>query len=157
MIWFTADYHFGHANIIKYCNRPFSSVEEMNNTIITNHNSLVRPEDTVYFLGDFHLYLPSAMYYLSLLNGTYVFIRGNHDRTSKFVRKNSVKRLILEYNNNVILLIHNSLTIDETDKFDYCFTAHSHEKWRRKGNFINVGVDCHNFRPITFEQAVSCE
>ena len=51
--FFTSDTHFGHANIIKYCNRPFSSLEEMNSTIIRNWNEMVKPEDTVFFLGDF--------------------------------------------------------------------------------------------------------
>ena len=51
--WFTADYHLGHANIIKYCNRPFKSLEHMNSEIIRRHNSRVKPNDTVFFLGDF--------------------------------------------------------------------------------------------------------
>lgn len=55
MIWFTADHHFGHANIIKYVNRPFSSVEEMDNTLINRWNDVVGPNDIVYHLGDFTL------------------------------------------------------------------------------------------------------
>ena len=54
-IWVTSDTHFNHANIIKYCNRPFSSVEEMNETIIANWNKVVSQGDTVYHLGDFAL------------------------------------------------------------------------------------------------------
>ena len=50
--WWTSDYHFSHANIIKYCDRPFESVEEMNEAIIKRHNERVKPEDTVFFLGD---------------------------------------------------------------------------------------------------------
>ena len=50
---FTSDYHFKHANIIKYCHRPFQNVEEMNETIITNHNARVLEDDMVFDLGDF--------------------------------------------------------------------------------------------------------
>jgi len=51
--WWTSDYHFSHFNIIRYCNRPFKTVEEMNETIIRKHNERVKPKDTVFFLGDF--------------------------------------------------------------------------------------------------------
>ena len=50
-IWFTADFHLGHKNIIRYCNRPFDTVEEMNRTIIERLNSLVKTNDILYFLG----------------------------------------------------------------------------------------------------------
>jgi calcineurin-like phosphoesterase family protein len=52
-IWFTADFHLGHKNIIRYCNRPFDTVEEMNRTIIERLKSLVKTNDILYFLGDF--------------------------------------------------------------------------------------------------------
>ena len=51
--WLTSDTHYGHGNIITYTNRPFKSLEEMDYKLIKNHNSLVSPEDTVFFLGDF--------------------------------------------------------------------------------------------------------
>jgi calcineurin-like phosphoesterase family protein len=52
-IWFTADFHLGHKNIIRYCNRPFDTVEEMNRTIIERLKSLVKTNHILYFLGDF--------------------------------------------------------------------------------------------------------
>ena len=51
--WFTADFHLGHQNIIRYCNRPFHSTSEMDEAILGNLNSLVRQDDVLYFLGDF--------------------------------------------------------------------------------------------------------
>ena len=53
--WWTSDYHFSHFNIIRYCKRPFETAEEMNETIIRKHNERVKPEDTVFFLGDRHI------------------------------------------------------------------------------------------------------
>jgi len=53
--WIIADTHFGHKNVIKYCNRPYSSVEEMDKILITNWNKEVAPDDIVYHLGDFAL------------------------------------------------------------------------------------------------------
>ena len=79
-IWVTSDTHFNHANIIKYCNRPFSSVEEMNETIIANWNKVVSERDIVYHLGDFALgdksLIPNI---LRRLNGCIKVIMGNHD------------------------------------------------------------------------------
>ena len=54
-IYFTSDHHFGHENIIKFCDRPFRSVEEMDQTLIERWNEKVKPEDEVYHLGDFSL------------------------------------------------------------------------------------------------------
>jgi calcineurin-like phosphoesterase family protein len=52
-IWFTTDFHFGHSNIIRYCNRPFRDVVEMDQTILERLNASVKLHDTLYFLGDF--------------------------------------------------------------------------------------------------------
>jgi hypothetical protein len=52
-IWFTADFHFGHSNIIRYCNRAFRNVEEMDQTILERLNASVKANDILYFLGDF--------------------------------------------------------------------------------------------------------
>ena len=52
-IWFTADFHLGHKNIIHYCNRPFETTEEMNQAILERLNACAKANDILYFLGDF--------------------------------------------------------------------------------------------------------
>jgi calcineurin-like phosphoesterase family protein len=79
MIYFSSDHHFGHSNIIKYCNRPYSSVEEMNEKLIENWNATVKPEDTVYYLGDFSLSTKPVKEITPKLNGHKLLIPGNHD------------------------------------------------------------------------------
>ena len=54
-LFFTSDTHFNHTNILQYCNRPFKIVDQMNETIITNWNNVVEPDDIVFHLGDFCL------------------------------------------------------------------------------------------------------
>lgn len=79
--WVTADHHFGHANIIKYCKRPFSSQEEMDEAMVRRWNSVVEPDDMVYHLGDFTLGgRDHFLRYVERLNGYIVFIPGGHDR-----------------------------------------------------------------------------
>lgn len=81
MIFYTSDLHFGHENIIKYCNRPFKSTDQMDDCLIKNWNSRVTPNDTVYIVGDL-IYRTKKLpeWYLEQLNGTKYLIRGNHER-----------------------------------------------------------------------------
>ena len=69
-IFITSDLHLGHANIIGYCNRPFHNVDEMDNKIINNWNSIIDKGDTVYFLGDFCMGgVDTIRNYVQQLNG----------------------------------------------------------------------------------------
>ena len=78
----TADTHFGHPAIIKYCNRPFQNVEQMDRKLIKNWNATVNHSDIVYHLGDFALGPKQyKQKILEQLNGTIILIRGNHDKT----------------------------------------------------------------------------
>ena len=79
MLYFTADLHLGHANIIRHCGRPFASVEDMDRCLIDNWNRRVRPEDTVYILGDLMFACKDPAAYLTQLAGQKHLIVGNHD------------------------------------------------------------------------------
>ena len=78
MIYFTADTHFDHANIIHFCNRPFATVEEMNETLIANWNRKVHGNDTVYILGDMFFRTSDPESILRQLKGQKHLITGNH-------------------------------------------------------------------------------
>ena len=79
--WIISDLHLGHENIIKYCDRPFKDVEEMNRIIITRWNNLVANDDVVYFLGDMSYGRGSGKPgdWIRLLNGELVYFKGSHD------------------------------------------------------------------------------
>jgi len=153
MYWFTSDYHFGHENIIKYCKRPFKSIYHMNSSIIRNHNERVKPNDTVFFLGDFAL--KDGVECLEQLNGNFVFIKGNHDGKNGI--HTVIHSCIIRFEDKLIYLTHDPA--DAEDFVDMNFVGHIHEKWRfsttKKGTpIINVGVDVWDFHPVSFEEII---
>lgn len=145
--WFTADTHFGHANIIKYCNRPFKSVDEMNEKLISNWNSIVQEGDTVYHLGDFSF--RGYYRYKNRLNGKIILLRGNHDD----IKQTSIQDMAVGLSGKLWYLSHIP-PLENRQKF--CLCGHIHDKWKSKriGNkyIINVGVDVWQFRPINIQQ-----
>ena len=167
--YFTSDLHLGHHNIIKYCNRPFKDVREMNEVLITNWNHRVRPEDTVFHAGDFCFknsaggktgegMLHKSTYYTSKLNGNIVFIKGNHDRNNSV--RTIIDRIVIRYGPHFINIVHVPENYDSN--FAINFVGHVHEKWKMKRVFepmegrpvdlINIGVDVWGFRPVVFEE-----
>lgn len=80
MIFFTSDTHFWHKNIIEHCDRPWDTVEEMNEGLIERWNEVVGPHDTVYHLGDFSFgNLDKTTEVFTRLNGNKLLVKGNHD------------------------------------------------------------------------------
>jgi len=166
-VWFTADTHFGHTNIIKYCNRPFSNAGEMDRAIIDNWNKVVAPDDSVYHLGDFCFktyYGPQQ--YLSKLNGNLWVVYGNHDKQlQRFFRgggcHSGIKCGILPaeakicINGQEIILSHYSMRVwNKSHHGTWQLYGHSHGTLFDDPNMlsIDVGVDSHHFFPICFEQ-----
>lgn len=85
--WFTSDLHFGHRNVINYCNRPYKDIEEMHKGLIAIWNNTVKNGDTVYVLGDFSLNPKWSGQILPLLKGNKILIPGNHDACFRFPPK----------------------------------------------------------------------
>jgi calcineurin-like phosphoesterase family protein len=83
----TSDNHFWHNNVIKYCNRPFRSVEEMNEAMVVAWNAVVNPEDTVLHFGDFSMAFRAVELFSHRLNGNKILIPGNHDFCHSYHKK----------------------------------------------------------------------
>ena len=153
MIYFTADQHYGHTNIIKYCNRPFSSIEEMNRALIRNHNAVVSKNDIVYHLGDFSFRQHS--HYLKDLNGRHILILGNHDRLKKKVTglEEIYQVLRLKYRGEILWLSHYPhLSWPHSYHGSWHLFGHVHGREPGVGLSMDVGVDANNFTPVSFEQ-----
>jgi calcineurin-like phosphoesterase family protein len=86
-IYLTSDLHFYHANVIKYCNRPFTDVEHMNESLINNWNSVVKPDDQIIVVGDFSLAFRPVEVITPRLNGVKFLVPGNHDFCHSYNKK----------------------------------------------------------------------
>jgi calcineurin-like phosphoesterase family protein len=94
MMFFTADLHLGHKNIIKYCNRPFDNVDDMDRVIIDNINRVVGQRDQLFILGDFAFRGKQPDEYRSLIKARVVhIILGNHDKRGRFGSFSSVENV----------------------------------------------------------------
>jgi calcineurin-like phosphoesterase family protein len=151
---FTSDTHFNHANIIRYCSRPFSSVLEMNQEMISRWNAVVCPEDTVYHLGDFAMGQASEWpMILKQLNGFIkILIRGGHDRRPNQMLEIGFAEVHEKYEWNGWLLQHRPMNMRRK-----LLCGHIHEKWLRIDDIINVGVDVWDFTPRTIEELIRAQ
>jgi calcineurin-like phosphoesterase family protein len=176
--WFTADTHFGHANIIRYCNRPYASVEEMDADLVRRWNERVVDGDTVWVLGDFALgNLKRSLANAALLRGRKRLVVGNHDRPFtgdpaarrrwedaylgagfETVEHGAVPFLLGGHHD--VTLCHFPYAGDSRDVDRYVeqrphdaglplLHGHVHEKWHRNGRQLNVGVDRNGFAPVS--------
>lgn len=170
MIYFTADLHFYHDNIIKHVNRPFVDAEKMNKALIENWNRKVGASDEVYILGDVTMKGASyAMEVLRQLKGRKYLVKGNHDR---FAEQNEFDKSIfvwikdyyeLKYQNNEFVLFH--YPIPEWKGFyNGAFQLHGHQHNHEDYNYRNlaqgirrydVGVDANNMYPVSIEEILT--
>ena len=172
--FFTSDTHFGHANIIRLCNRPFKDVEEMNEKLIENWNKVVPEDGTVFHLGDF-AFGGSTLWnsIIPRLNGQIYLIIGNHDRKNlrqgymdKFVAVIPQMQIQIEkrsiYLNHYPFLCYGGSYRNEEDTVWQLF-GHVHSGPASSGldcdrlvhlfpYQYDVGVDNNNYTPISWEE-----
>jgi len=184
MRYWTSDPHFGHLNVIRYCNRPYNTVDQMNLALVANWNSVVQPEDTVVCVGDFSLSLEAAEIFTPMLNGYKILYAGNHDhchpshRKSKGAeRRDRMTKKYLEYGWNEVHVrgevklegLAEKVTVSHLpyanpnigeddqrfmdfrppDRGRWLICGHTHNSWTLRCKMVNVGVDRHNFTPIS--------
>ena len=155
MYFFTADEHYGHANIIEYCNRPFQSVQEMDDVLITNHNKIVTANDITVHIGDFcwaSKQKDANKQYISKLKGNHIFLAGSHDRwlprSSRYIWKETIE-------GQLIVACHYAMRVWPNSHYNsWQVYGHSHGKLEPQGKQWDVGVDNNNFFPVSFEQLV---
>lgn len=179
MIWFTSDLHFNHHNAIGYSNRPFANVEEMNEALISRWNSKVQDDDLVYVLGDLTLGKYSDMIpIVSRLRGRKILLQGNHDKLSraqylKLGFLDVFQEVVIKLGNTRIRLSHfpykptfwQSLWLPaKAKKYSHrrpinrggwLLHGHTHSKRKIRGRMIHVGVDAHNYYPVSLGEIES--
>lgn len=157
--FFTADTHFSHANIIKYCQRPFTDSLAMNEALIENWNAVVGKRDLVFHLGDFMFGKRDADFdaIFSRPNGTIVLIKGNHDKIA-WANRNKFYAAHDSYhetsvNGQTIILCHYAMRVWKgSHRGTWHLYGHSHGSLADlpDARCFDIGVDCHNFRPLEF-------
>ena len=173
-IWFTADHHFGHANIIGYTGRPFSSCEEMDEEMIRRWNIVVGRKDRVYHLGDFSLRSPAiAAVYWDRLAGHKFLVPGGHDRLPKEPSQWPVEILpplvTVNVGRPIVLCHYPMLSWDRSHYGVAHFHGHCHgtigkvtprgdlqsPPGQKSGRRLDIGVDCWAFAPVSLDGALA--
>ena len=162
MIYFTSDEHYYHKNIIDYSDRPFSSLDEMHEVLIQNHNKLVKPTDTTYHLGDytFNNDYNEVFNHIKKFNGSHFFIKGSHD----YWMRNCVRSFtnnfhkILEItceNVHIVLCHYCMLTWPRSHYGSWHLFGHHHGQFTGNvGKSYDVGVDNNEYKPVSFDEIV---
>lgn len=167
--YFISDTHFGHRNMLNFKRddgkplRPFIDVEDMDNTMIENWNSIVKPQDKVYHLGDVVM-ARSQLKTLAQLNGRKVLIKGNHDicKIQDYLNYFEDVRAYKVYPNYGIICSHIPLHAGVfTSRWKVNVHGHLHANLVRSEQgfidhrYVNISVEQIDYAPITFDELLS--
>lgn len=163
-IFFTSDCHFGHANVVKFSNRPWTP-ETQTEELITRWNNKVGLMDDVYHLGDFsfHTKVSDIVNIINQLNGRIHFIRGNHCRSRIWRQIEDMNIAHVEWIKDYhrakidgikVCMFHFPIASwDSMYHGSYHLHGHSHGSYQGKGLSMDVGVDCHpNKEPFSWDE-----
>lgn len=167
MIYYISDPHFGHANIIRLCSRPFDSVEEMDKVIMENWNLRVSDSDDIYILGDlmFRNTRPPE-YYLERLKGRKHLMVGNHDRiwmkdfdAAKYFESIDNLLYIVDEGRQVVMCHYPMMTWPHA-KRSFMVFGHIHNNFdadywpfiERSELMLNAGVEVNGYMPVTLDE-----
>jgi calcineurin-like phosphoesterase family protein len=160
-IWFCSDTHWGHRNILKFTNRPFETIEDMNEQLIANWNACVQPNDSIYHLGDF-AYRQSTGSLLPIferLNGTKHLIIGNHDNEEVFRlpwASQDYYREIKIDGQHIVLFHYAIVQWNRSRHKSIHLHGHHHGtlhhgKLEHAPRRIDIGVDCFDLHPVSWD------
>ena len=177
--FFIGDLHFCHANVLQFDNRPFKTIQEHDLALVRNWNSIVKPNDRVYILGDLSLSNPKHFFdYVIQLNGYKILISGNHDKMAYKNRYRQMGIIDVLYeakmkiaNQNCILChfpyrypwyrhLWNKYIKRRTprhhekrpiDRGNFLIHGHSHSRTQFNGRMINVGCQAWNYKPVPIQ------
>lgn len=174
-IWFASDYHFLHANVIKYDNRPFEDVLEMNEVLIDNWNELVDDKDIVFYLGDlsFERNGNETKNIVDQLKGKIHYILGNHDDEKKIAKLNRFEtisdyvNLLVDDEDNprkkqgIIMMHYPILSWDKAHHGDWHLHGHCHQSLANKKieyynrKVLDVGCNGWDYKPVSYNEIKS--
>lgn len=159
MDFFTSDLHLNHFNVIRFCNRPFNSLEEMNSVLIENWNKKVKSSDTVYVLGDF-IFMGnsfSVRNILQQLNGKKILIIGDHDKPTKNIKELEQHQYYFYKNKDIMIaLFHWCIRNWQRSHYNsWHLYGHSHGRLSPIGKSWDVGVDNNKFEPLSLDEIIN--
>lgn len=160
MNYYTADPHFFHERILEFCDRPFTSISEMNGRILAHYQASVGPDDDLWIVGDVAMVRSdiadqlSAM--LQSIPGRKHLVIGNHDKP--WIRAlpvwESVHDMVevIDDGTRLTLCHYPMITWPGARRGALQLFGHVHQNWRGSRNAVNVGVDVWDFKPVTIRE-----